>query len=108
VAERNYVGRKVRAAKTRREQIEALISMDEDNAWGQESWDYNGFRATSAVALALLEIADALTDIAALRAALPDPAPEAPTGRFGRCAKCGTDIDVDGGCRCPTAPEAQA
>ena len=37
---------------------------------------------------------------------LPDPAPEAPTGRFGRCAKCGTDIDVDGGCRCPTAPDS--
>jgi hypothetical protein len=63
---RNYPGLRARNAGTRREQIEALISMDDANVHGQETWEYHGFRATAAMALALLEIADALVDIAAL------------------------------------------
>jgi hypothetical protein len=59
---RRCPGREAAAAKTRREKIEALL-LNED-PYAQQIWEYNGFRATSAMVYALLEIADALTDIA--------------------------------------------
>ena len=60
-------------ASTRREKIEALLDMSRASDYGEESWDYNGFRAAAAIAFALLEIADVLTDMSVTMASAKNP-----------------------------------
>lgn len=49
---------------TRRERIDQLLGEERLTGAMERSWDYHGVRATASMTLALLEIADSLTDIA--------------------------------------------
>lgn len=50
--------------KSSRERIEVLLGEDRIIGTMESTWEYHGVRYVTAVALALLEVADAMTDIA--------------------------------------------